>query len=226
MIAFATAVSDRSEYEEIALRGIERVAEPDSLVLSRVGYESVQRPYNEMMDAAASRSDLEGLILLHQDLELLDGRLLASVRQQFRKPDVGLLGVLGARLSRLHTWLAPDRPFGYAIGPNPPKLKNPHISSGPQEVDIIDGALIAVAPWVVRTIRFDERLANHFHGYDIEFSRRVVAHGGKVICEDIPCHHHTTLTADYDLQQRAGIKLAKGWDPAIRPCEWDSSFHI
>jgi hypothetical protein len=224
MIAFATAVSDRSIYERVALPGMERVVEADSIVLTREGHDTIRRPYNEMMDALVDRQDLEALVLLHQDLELLDDSLLGRLRREFRKPDVGLLGVLGARLSRLHIWLTPDRPFGYAIGPNPKKLRNAHISLGPHEVDIIDGALIAMAPWVVRAIRFDERLSNHFHGYDIEISRRVAAHGGKVICDDIPCHHRTTLTTDYDAQRAAGVALARAWDPALRPQEWKPSF--
>jgi Glycosyltransferase like family len=224
MIAFATAVSDRRTYTEVALPGIERVADPGALIVSRRGRGSVQRPYNEMMDVAAARDDLEALVLIHQDLELLDDSLPERVRRAFEEPDVGLLGVLGARLSKLHIWLTPERPFGYAIGPNPRKLKNPHISSGVHEVDILDGALIVAAPWVVRAIRFDERLSTHFHGYDIDISRRVAAHGGKIVCEDIPCRHHTILTTDYDKQRAAGTRLAGMWDPTTRPREWKPAF--
>lgn len=224
MIAFATAVSDRAVYEEIALPAIRRVAEPDSLVLTRDGFDSIQRPYNEMMDEAARHPELEALVLLHQDLELLDGTLPGRSRRVFEDPRAGLLGALGGRVSNLHCWLAPDRAFGFAIGPNPPGLKKLHISVGAHEVDGVDGALIVAAPWVVRTVRFDEVSGEHFHGYDVDIGRRVKAHGGTIVCEDIPCRHHTTLKSDYSDQEAAGVALAQMWDPALRPREWEPAF--
>lgn len=226
MIAFATAVTDRAMYEEVALRGIQRVAESDSLILTRDGCDSIQRPYNEMMQIAARRPDLEALVLLHQDLELLDDSLPGRLRHAFRNPDAGLLGVLGARLSKLHCALAPERPFGYAIGPTPIELKDPRISRGLHEVDVVDGALIAAAPWVVRSLRFSEALARRFHGYDIDISRRVAAHKGHVLCEDVPCRHHTTLTTDYEAQRGAGVAVARMWDPGLRPREWAAAFQV
>lgn len=224
MIAFATAVSDRAIYERVALSGIERASEPDSRLLTRAGRDTIQQPYNEMMDEAAALPELEALVLLHQDLELLDDSLPRRVRSAFRDPRVGLLGVLGGRLSKLHCWLTPDRAFGFAIGPNPRPLRDPRISIGPHEVDGVDGALIAAAPWVVRGIRFGAELAERFHGYDVDIGLRVRARGGKVICEDVPCRHHTALKSDFGAQRDAGVELARMWDPAIRPREWAAAF--
>jgi len=226
MIVFATAVSDSAVYEGVALRGIRRVAESDSRVLTRVGHDTIQRPYNEMMDEAAALPDLEALVLLHQDLELLDDSLPRRLRRAFRDPRVGLLGVLGGRLSKLHCWLSPDRAFGFAIGPNPRPLADPRISVGPHEVDGVDGALIAAAPWVVRSVRFDEQGAGRFHGYDIDLGLRVKARGGTLICEDVPCRHHTVLKGDFDAQRDAGVELARKWDPAMRPREWAAAFQL
>lgn len=225
MIAFGTAITDEVAYASIALPSIERVAEPDSVILSRSGYNSIQRPYNEMMDELARRADLEALVLLHQDLELIDPSLPERVRRVFGDPTVGLLGALGARINRLHRWLAPEgRVFGYALGPDQENVEDPRISVGPHEVDAVDGALIVVAPWVVRALRFSEALAEHFHGYDVDISMRVRAHGGKVICEDIPCRHRMEIKDDYDNQAAGGIALAKMWDPALRPREWRPAF--
>jgi Glycosyltransferase like family len=224
MIAFATAISDRAVYERVALAGIERVAEPDSLLLTRAGYDSIQCPYNEMMDEAAALPGLEALVLLHQDLELLDDSLPRRLRRAFRDPRAGLLGVLGGRLSKLHCWLTPDRAFGFAIGPNPRPPRDPRISVGPHEVDGVDGAVLVAAPWVVRGIRFGESPPGRFHGYDVDISFRVKARGGKVICEDVPCRHHTTLKGDFAAQRDAGVALARMWDPTIRPREWAAAF--
>ena len=226
MLAFATAVSDRAVYEEIALPAIRRVAEPDSLVLTREGFDSIQQPYNELLDEAACHPDLEALVLLHQDLELLDDTLPGRLRRVFEDPRAGLLGALGGRLSKLHCWLTPDRVFGFAIGPNPREPKSLRISVGPHEVDGVDGALLVLAPWAVRTVRFDAANGGHFHGYDVDVGCRVRALGGTVICEDIPCRHHTMLKSDYAAQRAAGVALARMWDPALRPREWEPAFQL
>ena len=227
MIAFATAVTDQTTYEQVALPGIERVADAGSAVLTRVGYDSIQQPYNEMMDEAAAIPGLEALVLLHQDLELLDDGFAQRVRRVFEDPRAGLLGALGARIAKLHRWLAPERGvFGYAIGPDQVGIEDPRLSVGPHEVDAVDGALIVAAPWVVRGIRFNPALAERFHGYDIDIGARVRAHRGRVICEDIPCRHHMSLKDDHDDQAAAGVALARMWDPALRPREWDPVFRV
>jgi hypothetical protein len=226
LIAFGTAISDRPIYEEIALPGIERVAEPNSPVLTREGYDSIQRPYNEMMDELAGTPELEALVLLHQDVELQAGDLPGRIRRVLADRRVGLLGVLGARLSRLHCWLCADELFGIAIGPHHMGPGYRRLSSGPHEVDGVDGAVLILAPWVVRGLRFGEALAGSFHGYDVDIAMRVRARGGKVICEDIPCRHHMELKDDHEDQEAAGVALAKMWDPALRPREWRAAFQL
>ena len=223
MIAFGTAVADRERYEAIALPSIERVAEPDSLILTRFDCDSIQRAYNELMEESASHSDLEGLVLLHEDLELADEELPRRVRRVFTDPSVGLLGALGGRLPRLHTWLDPSEYFGFLVGPEGMDGDH-HLSFGPHEVDAVDGVLLIVAPWVARGIHFSMVLAERFHGYDIDLSAAVRAHGGRVICEDIPCFHHMTLKTDFHVQGDVGTELARMWDPALRPREWAASF--
>jgi Glycosyltransferase like family len=223
MLAFGTAITDPALYERVALPSIRRVAEPDSATIVRRDC-ALHHAYNEIMDEAAARPGLEALILLHQDLELRDERLALRVRDAFADPRAGLLGALGGRISKPHRWLAPDRAFGYAIGPGPAGLKDPRISTGPHDVDGIDGALIVVAPWVVRGIRFAEPPDGRFHGYDMDIGFRVGARGGRVICEDIPCRHHTDLTDDYDDQRAAGVGLAWRWDPSLRRPEWRAAF--
>ena len=226
MIAFGTAITDRMTYEAVALAGIERSAEPDSPILTREGADSIQRPYNEMMDELAGCPDLEALVLVHQDLELEDEDLPHRLRRVFGDPRVGLFGVLGARASKLHRWLAPDELFGVAIGPEHMGPGYLRLSTGPQEVDGVDGAVLVLAPWVVRGLRFSEALADEFHGYDVDFSMRVRAHGGRVTCEDLPCRHHTEVKNDYVAQLAAGVSLARMWDPALRPQEWDGAFAL
>jgi hypothetical protein len=219
VIAFATAITSTTVYAEIALPGIERAAESDSVILTRSGYDSIQQPYNEMMDEAASLPGLEALVLLHQDLELLDDSLPRRVREVFADPRVGLTGPLGGCISKPHCWLWPDVAYGTV---DPQAGRGPVVGS--EEVDAVDGALLVLAPWAVRGLRFGEGLSELFHGYDVDIGLRVGVRGGKVICHDLPCHHRREIKDDYEGQQLAGIALARMWDPTLRPEAWIPAF--
>lgn len=219
MIAFGTAITDRATYETIALPGIERAAEPTSLILTRSDL-SIWQAYDEIMDEAAGHSDLEALVLLHQDLELTDDSLPGRVREVLGDRRVGLVGALGARNVEPHLWLASRDLYGTVAAPGIER----RFSTGAHEVEGVDGALLVLAPWVVRGLRFGKPPAGSFHGYDVDISFRIRAHGGRVVCDDIPYFHHRSAKEDYAAQRQAGIELARRWDPALRPREWESAF--
>jgi hypothetical protein len=220
MIAFGTAVSDRATYERVALPGIGLAAESDSVILAKEGYGSIQGPYNQMLSEAASFPDLEALVLMHEDFELTDDSLGARVRRLLRDPRVGLIGALGGRNARLHCWTEVEDHYGTSMAPG---ISVRH-STGSSEVDGVDGSLLVIAPWAVRALCFNESLAEHFHGYDVDFSLRVQAMGGTVICDDIPYFHHMRDRSDYEARRLAGIALARMWDPELRPREWEAAF--
>jgi GT2 family glycosyltransferase len=222
MLAFGTAISDRDAYDRFAAAGISRAAEPGSAILTRSGRDSIQQPYNEMLEEAADITDLEALVLLHQDLELTDDSLPARLRAQLRDPRVGLVGLLGGRSTMLHLWTKTEDLYGTSMAPG---VEARH-STGSHEVDAVDGSLLAIAPWAVRSLRFSEALADDFHGYDVDFSMRVRAAGGRVICDDIPYFHHMSPQTPNDVEAigRAGVALARMWDPALRPPEWEAAF--
>lgn len=221
MIAFGTAISDRKVYEEVALPGIKRVAEPDSPIVTRTDHDSIQRAYNEIMDAVAGLPGLEALVLLHQDTELLDDSLLRRMRAHFEDPRVGLVGVLGVRSPKLHLfWWEADF-YGALTAPG----VDTRPTSGAFEVEIVDGSLLAIARWVVESIRFSEALADCFHGYDADLCLRVRALGGRVICDDIPYFHHMNKQLESLAgTAAAGRIIARSWDPALRPPEWIPAF--
>lgn len=222
MVVFGVAVTDREAFETIALPSIRRVAEPDSVVLTRHDRHSIQEPYNELLDEVASYKALEALVLLHQDLELLDDSLLRRARPLLDRSGVGLVGAFGGRRVPPHYWSETDEPFGRATTP----MVDFHHSGGPHEVEVVDGQLLVLAPWVVRTLRFSEALAEDFHGYDVDFSMRVRAAGGRVVCDDIPyCHRMERPWSDPVAFRRAGWAVARMWDSAVRPPEWAPAFN-
>jgi hypothetical protein len=221
MIAFGVAVTDRAVYERFALPGIERASEPDSRVFTRQDL-PIHRAYNEILDEAAAEPELEALALLHQDFELTDDSLPARVRRFFADPCVGLAGSLGARNVTLHLWLASRELYGSVAAPDIERC----FSSGPQQVEGVDGALLLLAPWVVRGLRFGDLGVGSFHGYDVDIAMRVRAHGGTILCEDMPHFHHRQPKHDHDPQRRAAVALARAWDPALRPREWEPSFRV
>jgi hypothetical protein len=241
MFVFGVAVSNVETYETIALPGIRRAAGDDARILTRVGYDSIQRPYNEMMEEAAAIPGLQGLILIHQDAELTDDSLLPRVAPLLADPRNGLVGALG--------WAAPAPSWRPRLEGGPGRFTVPslrilalqgntsgreedrfgwmdgHRSQGSHEVEVVDGVLLAIAPWVVRSVRFDERLSQDFHGYDADLSMRVRAAGGRVICNDIPHGHHMQrLWRDRDEFVRARVAVARRWDPIFRPPGWAPSF--
>jgi len=220
MIAFGTAVSDDAMYRGVALPGIERVAEADSPVLTRHGYDSIQRPYNEMIEEAAGLPGLEALVLLHQDLELTDGSLMKRLRSLLAEPRIGLVGLFGGRDILLHQWFG-GSVYGHSTVPD----SDTRHSHGSHEVEVVDGALLALPASTVRALRFDETQAEHFHGYDVEFSLRVRAAGQRVVCDDIPYIHHMSRPwADRSQFVGAGVALRRRWDPELRPREWAPAF--
>lgn len=221
MLLFGTAVSSVDLYERIGLPSIQRIAEPGSRILTRVGYDSIQRPYNEMLDEACAEPDLEALVLIHQDLELTDGSLAKRIRPLLTDPRTGLIGLMGGRGVPPHRWASWEDRYGRSVGPGV-DIRHTH---GPQEVEFVDGMLLVLAPWVVRSLCFDERLAADFHGYDLDFGFRVRAARGRVFCVDAPYFHHIPVPwRDRAEFVRAGVRLAKRWDPALRPPEWQPSF--
>lgn len=219
MIAFGVAISDREVYERVALPGIERAAEPGSALITRTGM-TIWRAYDEILGEAATLPGLEALVLLHQDLELTDSSLPATARHLFRDPTVGLAGPLGARQVMLHLWQERRRLCGTVSAPGVQRS----FTVGAQEVEAVDGALLLLAPWVARALRFGAPPAGEFHGYDVEIGLRVRAHGGRLLCADIPYFHHRDPTRDYPAQREAALTVARRWDPRLRPPPWASSF--
>jgi glycosyl transferase family 2 len=227
VIAFGSAVTKPEVYRRCAQPGIERAAEPDSEIFDFASIGSLQASYNAVIDEAATREDLEALVLVHQDAEIVDADFCAKIREVLRDPDVGIIGCVGAIGVRSIAWwegsvtLASfihrydehgggDLPaFSWAWDEAPPYARL-------GEVDTLDGFLLVLSPWAVQNIRFDESLGS-LHGYDFDYCLQVRAAGRKVMTADVRAIHNHALVPFSDPHNwiAAHIMVAEKWEGRI-----------
>jgi hypothetical protein len=224
MIVFASSITDSELFRTCAEPGIRLAAEPDSEVIANAAAGSIFRSYNLIMDSVAEREDLEALVLLHQDSELASPDFCATLRQALSDPDVGVVGCVGAVGVRSIawwegsvTWASFTHRYRELGGGELPALswetdKLPaYAQTG--EVDTVDGFVLALSPWVVRNVRFDESLGL-LHGYDFDFCLQVRDAGRKVVTADFKVvHHHSLeLVSNPETWLAAHMRVAEKWE--------------
>jgi len=224
MIVFGTAVTDLETYDRCAAPGIRLAAEPDSEVVAHQSAGSLFRNYNLLLDRAAARDDLEALVLVHQDAEIVDTDFCEKLRGALSDPEVAIVGCAGAVGVRgiawwegAVTWASFTHRYRELGGGEFPSLS---WTTGPVpsflrtgEVDTIDGFVMAISPWAVRNLRFDESLGK-LHGYDFDFCMQARAAGRKVVTQDLRVvHHHSLELIDNpEAWIEAYIRVAEKWD--------------
>jgi hypothetical protein len=224
MIAFGCAITEPEVYERHAGPGIELAAEADSARFVFRATSSIFRSYNLILDRAAPREELEALVLVHQDTEIVDPELCARLRRALADPHVGVVGCIGATGVRSIAWWegsvtwasfihryaelgGGDLPgFSWPTGERPAFART-------GEVDVVDGFLMALSPWAVRNLRFDESLSNR-HGYEFDLCAQARAARREVVAGDLRVvHHHSLhLVTDNEPWVAAHIRVADKWE--------------
>lgn len=227
MIGFGCAITEPEIYERHASPGIDAAAEPDSARFVFRATSSIFRSYNLILDRAAPRDDLEALVLVHQDTEIVDPDLCAKLRRALADPDVGIVGCIGATGVRSIAWWegsvtwasfihryaelgGGDLPgFSWPTGDRPAFART-------GEVDVVDGFLLVLSPWVVRNLRFDESLGS-LHGYDVDICLQARAAGRKIVTADLRAiHNHSLeLVSDTAGWVEAHMRVAEKWNGRI-----------
>lgn len=224
MIAFGCATTSEEEYLAYAAPSVQRVAEPDSLVMRRHGYDSIHAPYNEMLAEAAAREDLEAVVLLHQDVAIDDDAFLAKLRELLAaSEDVAVIGVAGARQVRGLAWWEGES-YGAAHSPLlVPGGSHIQYSRGTHEVDSVDGMLLVLSAWAARELRFDRDLAGPLDGYDLDLCLQARARGRRVVVADLAVSHYVGYEGFFDRRRwvEAAVALQRKWalDPMPSPRE-------
>jgi hypothetical protein len=222
LIAFGAAVTKPAEYERFAEPGIRRAAEADSVVLVVREKGSIFRNYNRLLDQAAAHNDLEGLVLVHQDAEIVDPDFCTKLRRAFSDPDVAVVGCVGAIGVRSIAWWEGSVTWASFVHRGGPGEEFPSFSWDPEElppyarlgeVDTVDGFVMGLSPWAVRNIRFDESLGQ-LHGYDLDYCLQVREAGKKVVTADFRMIHNHSLELANDPEGwvDAHMRVAEKWE--------------
>ena len=224
MIAFGCSITKPDQFRRSAEPGIRRAEEADSVRYELPAAGSISRSYNALLDRAAEHDELEALILLHQDAEIVDADVCAKVRAALADPDVGIVGCVGALDVRSIAWWEGSvtlasfinryeehgggdlLSFSWSWEDAPPWAQT-------GEVETLDGFVLALSPWAVRHIRFDESLGR-FHGYDLDYCLQVREAGRKVVTADFRAIHHRKIEMLPDPEEwiEAHISVAEKWD--------------
>jgi GT2 family glycosyltransferase len=197
MIAFGCSVRVPEIYERRAKAGIDRVAEADSEILVDAAAGSIARGYNLLLDCVADRDDLEVLVILHADAEIVDRDFCAKLRDALATPEVAVVGCIGtAGVQGMAWWDGAPRgsaaPYRYGeLGGGLLHWREDGAADF-GDADSLYGVMLALSPWAVRNLRFDETIGM-VHGYDFDICRQARAAGRRVITADLQIEHHHSL---------------------------------
>jgi hypothetical protein len=224
MIAFGVSIAEPEPYRRYAEPGIRAVAEPDSDVLAFAAVGTLGRTYNLLLDAAATREDLEALVLVDPQVEIADARFCEKVRAALRDPNVGVVGCAGATGVPSIAWWEGSVSAAPVVlryeqhgGGEVPAFGWAHPAPPGRQVETVDGFLLLVlSPWVVRNVRFDEALRLNY-GFDLDYCRQVRQAGRTVVTADLRViwHHSLELIGDpaIHLWMEAHAGVADKWEP-------------
>ena len=224
MIVFGVSITKPDLYERFARPGIERVREPDSVLIAKEHAGSLFRSYNLLLDLARKQKGIEALVFVHQDAEIVEPEFCANLREALSDEDVAIVGAGGAVGVRSIAWWEGSvswadftTKYDEFGGGEVPGLtwyrdRTPSYAE-PGEVDSIDGFVIGMSPWGVEHLRFDESLGQ-IHGYDFDLCCQARAAGKKVVTAPLrTVHHHSLdLIGDVEAWVAAHMQVAEKWD--------------
>jgi Glycosyltransferase like family len=223
MIAFGTAITKPEVYRRYAAPGIRLAKEADSEVIAMPSVGTIFESYNALLDQAAQLDGIEAMVLVHQDAEIVSPDFCAQVRGALSDPQVGIVGCVGAIGVRSIAWWEGSVACASFInryeehgGGDLASLSwewdeaPPYARTG--EVETLDGFLMAVAPWAIHNVRFDESLGS-FHGYDLDYCLQIREAGRKVVTADFRAIHHRPLEMlpDPDDWVDAHVRVTDKW---------------
>jgi hypothetical protein len=145
------------------------------------------------------------------------------VRRGLSDPEVAILGCAGAIGVRniawwegSVTWAAYTHRFREMGGGEVPAMtwREDEIPAYARtgRADSIDGFVMALTPWAMRNLRFDESLGQ-LHGYDFDLCLQAREAGKRVAIENLRVvhHHDLDLISDVEAWMDAHMRVAEKW---------------
>lgn len=233
MIAFGCVVKEPDAYRDRAGPGLALAREAGSRLHVHAATTSVCRGLNLLLDEAMADDDLEALVIVGEDTQIVDERLCGKLRAALADEAVAVVGCAGAVGVGGAAWWEGSVVRGYVrlryLDHGGGELDAfPWATGGPPpaEVDAVGGFLLALSPWAVRNLRFDERLSTGT-GHDVDLCVRARQAGRKVAVADlrVVLHRSLDLIEEQEAWIEAHVRLAAKWDGALpgappRPADW------
>ena len=213
MIVVGCCVGPGGRYEQIAGPSLERVLRPDDRLLLVEGTNGICTAYNTVLAAARTLPECEGVLLVHDDVELLEDDVRDRLSAALAEPGVGLVGVAGGRDLVWGKWWS-----GRALaGRTNDTASSRGLGAPSADVDAVDGCLMLVAAAALH-LDFDVDGFPGFHGYDVDYSLQVRSAGLRVVTRPIGYRHVDKGSlgdgAAFETAMRA---LEAKWPTWIRP---------
>ncbi|WP_298339741.1 glycosyltransferase [Ferrimicrobium sp.] len=186
MFVVGVCIGDESAYQQIALRSLLAGDLHDSVLIEMRNQVSIHAAYNAVLQQARELPELEGVILVHQDLEMRDRHVVEKLRKIFLDQSVGVVGAVGAVGVQTLSWWLGDIKGSIAE-------TRQVVGDGcfDVDVDMVDGCFLALSPDVARKLQFDEVHYTGFHGYDAEICFAARSRGFRVVTGEFDLFHAT-----------------------------------
>ena len=199
MIAIGICAGPGDRFESIAGPALAVALGPTATVWVLREQTSIAVAYNALIDRARQTSDLAGLVLIHDDVAVVDPEFVAKVTAALADPDVAVAGVVGGRGPRAGMpWFSCAERFGQirdAAGVHVHDTTERATTSGEAQgnvdVDVVDGLMLALSPWAIANLHFEQRRYPPFHGYDSDICSQARAAGKRVVVTSVDIAHHT-----------------------------------
>ena len=207
MLCYGCCVGPTSHFEELALPAVSATLEPTDRLLTVRNAESITSAYNTLIDDTRTLTDVEALVLLHDDVVLHDRNFAARVRRVLRDPTIGVIGVVGGSgLCNMSFWDAKTSKGRVWDGTR-------FLDFGPPrgDVDVVDGLLMVLSPAALSTIRFDETTFSGFHGYDVDYCLSCRQAGLRVVVEPFVVYHQSTGNMSANSYTAAQTAFEQKW---------------
>lgn len=213
MILVGCCIGPGGRYEQIAGPSLERVLRPDDRLVLVEGADGICAAYNSVLHTARALPECEGVLLVHDDVELVGDDVRDLLSAALAEPRVGVVGVAGGRDLVWGKWWS-----GRVLaGRTNDTASSRSLGSPAADVDAVDGCLMLVAPPALH-LTFDADGFPGFHGYDVDLSLQARSAGLRVVTRPIGYRHlDKGSLGDRAAFETAMRALEAKWPTWIRP---------